>query len=220
MKRIVLIPIGSLEQHGPHLPPNTDYLIATATCEGVKKDVNVEIDEGILISHSPEHQDFKETKSLTKEEFINKVLDKLTFHEENKLIILVNAHGGNSEILKNLEKEMPHRFFLFDIFKKMKKHFNKIRTSEIGGICHAGEFETSLMLFLYPNLVDLNKVTIEQIKLVPELDPSSKGPRQKNWKTINLNRFGILGDPLKASKEKGEKWFQFLISEIISILEI
>ena len=219
LKQAIIIPIGSQEQHGPHLPPNTDYLIARATSEEIRKHVLVELDDGILISHSPEHQDFKETKSISQQEFISQVIKKLSIHANKDLKFIINAHGGNTKILKKLEKESSIPFKLFDIFTIMKNHFKTIRTSDIGGICHAGEFETSLMLFLNPRLVHLNDVSTDQIKLVPNLDPNYEGERPKNWKTMELNKHGILGNPLLATREKGEKWFTLLIKDLTRKIE-
>ncbi|NHI91856.1 MAG: hypothetical protein EAX96_05095 [Candidatus Lokiarchaeota archaeon] len=220
MKSAIIIPIGSHEQHGPHLPADTDYLIAKATGLELSNHFLIELDDGITISYSPEHKGFEETKSLTKKVFIAKIIEKLSFYEEKELRIIINAHGGNTTILKDLEKQSLNRFILIDVYTIMKEHFKLIRTTDIGGICHAGEFETSLMLYLYPDLVHLEKVTPNQIKLVPKLDPNYEGIRLKDWKTIELNKFGILGDPLQATKGKGQKWFSLLIQEIKYLLEI
>ena len=220
MKDAVIIPIGSQEQHGPHLPPNTDYLIAKSVSKEISEYFSIQLDNGILISHSPEHIGFKETQSISRKDFISQVKNKLSFYGGKKYKLLINAHGGNTKILKDLENEGNNKFILFDIFTVMKKYFKLIRTSDIGGICHAGEFETSLMLYLYPEKVQFNKLKREYIKYVPQLDPEYMGDRIKNWKTIELNVHGILGDPLKATREKGRIWFEYLTQNIISNLKM
>ncbi|MHA1797167.1 MAG: creatininase family protein, partial [Candidatus Helarchaeota archaeon] len=112
MNQSVIIPIGSHEQHGQHLPPNTDYLIARAIAEEIKKQINMEIDMGISVSYSPEHLDFEETKSISKEEFINQVIERLSLYDKKKIRIIINAHGGNSQILENLKKKNQISFTL------------------------------------------------------------------------------------------------------------
>ena len=219
MKDAIIIPIGSQEQHGPHLPPNTDYLIAKAISTEISKRFSIQLDDGVSIGYSPEHLGFKETKSLTRKDFIFQVKKKLSFHKEKKYKILINAHGGNTQILNDLEKKSKNQFILFDVFSIMKKHFKSIRTSDIGGICHAGEFETSLMMYLYPEKVQLNKLKRGYIKYVPQLDPDHNGERIENWKTIELNIYGILGDPFEANRGKGKIWSELINKNIISNLK-
>ena len=89
-----------------------------------------------------------------------------------------------------------------------------VEKSEIGGICHAGEFETSIMLYIYPDKVNMNNLKKRDVKYVPTLDPNYDKEKLKNWKTIDLNQSGILGDPFHSSIRKGELWFNFLIKKI------
>ena len=214
MSDFVFIPVGSHENHGPHLPPETDFLIAIKIVTELKNKIDGIIDSGIKIGYSPEHLGFDSTRSLKKDEFIRAVQEKLTFYTNYKHKILINTHGGNSKILNEITRSNPRAFILFDIFTLIKNDLMDLRTSDIGGICHAGEYETSLMLFLHPDLVKLNKIIVENVKYVPELDPCFEGERPKEWKSIDFNSCGILGDPFKASKEKGEKWFNLIINKI------
>jgi len=211
---LVYIPIGSHENHGPHLPPETDYLIAFKIINGLNTQIKGILDFGIDIGYSPEHLGFASTKSLKKEEFISAIQEKITYYKDVKNKILINTHGGNSKILKEIKESDTSKFMLFDIFKIIKNDLLDLRTSDIGGICHAGEYETSLMLFLLPERVKLNQISLENVKYVPELDPCYEGERLKEWKSMDFNSCGILGDPFKATKEKGEKWFTLIINKI------
>ena len=214
MRDLILIPIGSHEFHGAHLPVKTDYIIANRICHELYKKFNCRIDTGISIGYSPEHLGFDSTKSLEKEVFIRVINERIDVYNDVKYKILVNAHGGNSKTLQELKKSDPNKFILFDIFKLIKNDLKEVRTSDIGGICHGGEYETSLMLFMHPYLVKLELITQEDVKYVPELDPCYDGERPKEWKSIDFNQNGILGDPFKATKEKGEKWFTIIINKI------
>ena len=71
------------------------------------------------------------------------------------------------------------------------------------------------MLYLFPVLVKKSKITPEIVTLVPELDPDYEGTPPKGWKTIDYSKSGVLGDPTKASREKGEKWFNIIIKECL-----
>ncbi len=219
MSNFIFVPIGSYENHGPHLPPETDYLIALKIAEELNHHFKGIIDIGIKIGHSPEHLDFESTKSLNKEEFCKKIMEKITQYSNGKHLILINTHGGNSKILKEIKNSFPNSFTLFDIFQVIKNDLKMIRTSDIGGICHAGEYETSLMLFLHPKLVKLEKIQPKNVKYVSELDPNYQGKRPREWKSSNYNNLGILGDPFKGTIEKGKKWFNIIINKITKVLE-
>ncbi|MBY9007074.1 MAG: creatininase family protein [Candidatus Lokiarchaeota archaeon] len=218
MSRLIFIPVGSFEQHGPHLPPETDYLIAKKIAESIAENFSEKIIEGIKIGISFEHGGFKNTKSITQEDFISmfrKIINKIN---ENIKLVIINAHGGNIQTLKIIESLYPKKTIILNIFSLVKDSLETYRTSEIGGICHAGEFETSLMLFLYPQMVNMNKITKEDIVYVPSLDPNFKKKRMKDWKTIHLSKSGILGDPYHASKKKGKKWYKNIIKKAIDII--
>jgi len=65
----------------------------------------------------------------------------------------------------------------------------------------------------------LIKALPSQVKYMPELDPAYEGERPINWKTLNFNEYGILGDPLLATREKGEKRFDLIIRDIIRAIQ-
>lgn len=214
------IPIGSYEQHGPHLPPETDYLIAKKLVENLAPIFKGKIFEGIKIGISPEHKKFKNTKSISKKKFENQVNKLLkNFYEETKFF-LINAHGGNDQVLCSIQKLYEDKILILNTFSLITKDLMKIRTSKIGGICHAGEFETSIMMYLFPKMVKMKKLKKNDVTYIPYLDPNYKYEKPKKWYTINLSKSGILGDPYHASKEKGEFWFQILIEKISSLIEV
>ena len=215
MKNYIFVPIGSYEHHGPHLPPDTDYLIAKKLVQVVSPIFEGTIIEGIRISVSKEHEDFKDTKSISQENFKNLILR----FQNNSYFILINAHGGNNTILESIQELYTNKILVLNTFSLIKKDLINIRTSEIGGICHAGEFETSIMLYLYPELVKMNNLKIKDVKYVPHLDPNYENEKLKDWKTTDYNKNGVLGDPFYATPEKGKLWFTALIEKIKSLTE-
>ena len=214
MNTCIFIPIGSYEQHGPHLPPETDYLIAKKLADIVSHNVNGSVIEGIKIGISPEHEGFKNTKSVSQKEFITQIETIMANYRSNSKTIIINAHGGNVVALNSTLILKKNYILILHTFSLIKNELLQIRTSDIGGICHAGEFETSMMLYLYPDKVKRKNLKKRDVKYVPTLDPNYDKENLKNWKTIDLNKSGILGDPFHATTKKGEIWFNFLIKKI------
>jgi len=219
MKNYIFVPIGSYEHHGPHLPPDTDYLIAKKLVQVVSPIFEGNIIEGIKISVSNEHEGFKDTKSISQENFKYQIDKLISRFQNNSYFILINAHGGNNTILKSIQELYTNKILVLNTFSLIKKDLINIRTSEIGGICHAGEFETSIMLYLYPELVKMNNLKIKDVKYVPHLDPNYENEKLKDWKTTDYNKKGVLGDPFYATPEKGKLWFTALIEKIKSLTE-
>ncbi len=219
MNNFILVPIGSFEQHGPHLPPNTDYLIAKKIAQTVSQIFKIQIGKGIKISISLEHDGFKNTMSISQEEFIAQVENILANFQNNIKFIFINAHGGNVGALNLIQELKGNKMLILNTFSLIEKDLITLRTSDIGGICHAGEFETSIMLYLFPEKVKMNHLKESDVKYVPSLDPNYKNKKLTNWKTINLSKSGVLGDPFHATSIKGKLWFNCLIKRIESSIE-
>ena len=214
MNNYIFIPIGSYEQHGPHLPPDTDYLIAKKLVDIVSHIFNGSVIKGIKIGISPEHEGFKNTKSLSQKEFITQIETIIANYQSNSKIIIINAHGGNKKVINSSNTLKTNNILILHTFSLIKKELLQIRTSNIGGICHAGEFETSIMLHLFPDKVYMKKLQKGDEQYIPALDPNYNKEKLDNWKTSDLSKSGILGDPFHATTKKGEIWFNYLIKQI------
>ena len=210
----IFIPIGSYEQHGPHLPPDTDYLIAKKIAQESSKFFKSKVHEGIKIGISPEHIGFENTKSLSQIEFISQLENIVVEHQSHSKFILINAHGGNKKVINSSNTLKTNNILILHTFSLIKKELLQIRTSNIGGICHAGEFETSIMLHLFPDKVYMKKLQKGDEQYIPALDPNYNKEKLDNWKTSDLSKSGILGDPFHATTKKGEIWFNYLIKQI------
>lgn len=217
MNNYIFIPIGSYEQHGPHLPPDTDYLIAKKIAQEISKTFNSIVHEGIKIGISLEHIGFENTKSLSQIEFISQLENIVVEHQYNSKLILINAHGGNKNAINSSVTLKANNILIIHTFSLIKKELLKIRTSDIGGICHAGEFETSIMLYLFPDKVNMKKLKKGDARYIPALDPNYSKEKLDNWKTSDFSKSGILGDPFHATTKKGEIWFNYLIKEICNL---
>ena len=217
--QIAIVPTGSIEQHGRHLPLKTDifcaYEIAKRAAEKVKDDVKTVVVPPIWFGLSPEHIDFPGTISLRPETLLALVEDvckSLVRHGFNKLVIF-NGHGGNPAVLQvaliKITKETGAFVALINWWDLATEVISEVKESLF---CHAEEVETSVVMALgFPVNMSLAKRFIPKPRF-PELAGWDLCPSEQRivisdfWdfgdpKTAN----GSIGDPTKASKEKGEK---------------
>jgi len=213
----VILPIGSTEQHGPHLPLGTDSYIVRRLSEAVAAELKTDLLPVLNYGISFEHADFPGTISIQPETLIKTVREICeALLEHYQRVIIINSHGGNTATLRRLNSG---KTIFIDLFDFLKKILNDVRDTEIGGVCHACEIETSLMLYLEPSLVRSEKITDEIVKYIPQLDPQSEEHLPDGWKTINFSNSGVIGDPRKATTEKGEKIFHTLVQKITESLK-
>lgn len=195
-KERVIVPIGSIEQHGPHLPLNTDTLIAEGVSKEIASRLNAVIAPAVMPGVSVEHMDFPGTLSLSREVFIKKIKDICSSLGRHgfKEIILINGHGGNRKALKSLKIT---KVKYLDIVRQIK------------GYDHAGEIETSLMLYLHPKKVRNSKIRRHDFKF----------PGKDKWRMLEYSKSGVLGDPTQATAEKGKRYFHQVASGLMKELK-
>jgi len=224
--KTVVIGVGSTEQHGPHLPTQTDALIADVMVNLIAQNLKNALQaQTIRVGCSDHHLPFSGTISLkesTLKAIIRDYAESLQKHGfEN--IIFIPTHGGNfnpiKETVEELQKKHPKiKILAFtDLMGFMNVQFKiaaglNITIEEAGG--HAGEAETSEMLFLAENLVKRDKFQPGYLGILKEKEIEmliKKG-------MPSLTEIGVIGDPTKASKEHGkiyiEKMVEFLTAEI------
>ena len=222
----VVVGIGSTEQHGPYLPLKTDALIGDAISYGVAKRLGNALQAPtIKVGCSEHHLAFPGTISLsssTLKAIIYDYVESLGKHGfEN--VVLLPSHGGNFTAVQEAIKELKQKHTGLKIsgYTDLKGFVDfLVKISEESGAteeeagAHAGESETSFMLFLAKDLVVkerfasgyLGKLGDAEIKLILE-----KG-------LPSLSKIGVLGDPLKATSKKGrvylKKTVEFLSENI------
>ena len=163
--RTVLIqPLGAIEQHGPHLPLNTDQVIAEAVSRGVVDSVGDELDLWLLptlsYTKSNEHAHFPGSIWMSADTMM-RVLDDLgrsVAMLPTKRLVFLNAHGGNSALLQTANRELRLNHGLMTFLTHPGVPPDQGGTSpaaELGMGVHGGAEETSLMLHLAPQLVDM-----------------------------------------------------------------
>jgi mycofactocin system creatininase family protein len=186
-----VVPTGSLEQHGPHLPLDTDTTIAVAVarraCAGRP---GVALAPAFGIGASGEHADFPGTLSIGTEA-LTACLVELGRHARRDwaALLLVNGHGGNAAAIGaaigrlRQEGQTAHAW----------------HAGLPGGDAHAGRFETSVMLALDPGAVRLAAAQAGERQPVSQIMPAL---RERGVRAVSGN--GVLGDPSGASAAEGE----------------
>ena len=230
---LVIVPVGAFEEHGPHLPLLTDSIIA----EEVAKRVVARLkDEGIPAVVAPtiifgyesrNVKAFHGTISLRIETFINLVYDCLASLIDHgfKRILVLNAHGQNygalRVALRRIYEDKGVPVALIPLCSLLAGEVvRRYRKSEEGGIMHAGELETSLMLVLRGDLVKLEKAVKEITESPSEIlsrDAFSPGKVFLTTWSFWKSHEGVLGDPTVASEEFGRKVLDEIVEETVKI---
>jgi len=214
---VVVIPTGSLEQHGPHLPLFTDSILATAVSEGAEAQVS---DKALLtptlwLGASGHHLKFPGTLSASMEAYmgaIDSVCESLIPHGFTKFFI-VNGHGGNSEpngvVMRQLKARHPALTFGHSgYFAPIAAEVAQIMEGPTKEIRHACEAEASLMMHVRPELVRREKLRDDG--LFPE--PAVYGMVHH---FDEVTEMGSLGYATLATPEKGKRIFDAAVAALV-----
>jgi creatinine amidohydrolase len=205
--RRAIIPVGSLEQHGSHLPVSTDSLIAEyiarLAAEKVGAFVLPVISYGVSFEHTPMFN-----VSIRNSTLSTLICDACVSLTENRIkeIIVLNGHHGNMGALQYIAQEL-HGMLPRDVRVHTVNYWHMMKSE----FDHAGEVETSLVLAIAPELVRMELA-------VPNSKKLSKSKAAYNSITNVPGSFpkitgnGVWGDPRKATAAKGEKWIQEIVA--------
>jgi creatinine amidohydrolase/Fe(II)-dependent formamide hydrolase-like protein len=221
-----LLPVGASEQHGAHLPLDTDTWDATYLADEVARrcsDPKPLVLPAIAYGVSYHHEEFPGTLSISPETLSRMVYEigmSAARHGVIKLII-INGHGGNGPTLQYAAQMInrdAHIFTCVDSGETSDADIADI--TETPNDVHAGEVETSTALATRPELVDMSLAK----KAVPRfssryLDFSSRLRIEWYAHTGKLSKSGVLGDPTKASREKGERYWELMIGHLVNFVE-
>ncbi|MEM9105185.1 MAG: creatininase family protein, partial [Pseudomonadota bacterium] len=214
---IAVLPLGAHEQHGPHLPFETDTLIAQgfvkACIERLPSHIPVTFLPVEPVGYSVEHTDVAGTRTLAWDEAIRRwlgIAETLAAMGIRKFVML-NAHGGNSPLMTIVSTEARVRFNLLAVataWTRFGYPEGLLSDHERAFGIHAGDIETSVMLALHPELVDMDKAE-DFASLQEDLSHSNRhlrayGPHAFGWKMSDLNSSGAAGNALAARAHKGK----------------
>ncbi|MBK5097665.1 MAG: creatininase family protein [Gemmatimonadetes bacterium] len=223
---IALLPVGAIEQHGPHLPLDTDAWDADQICREVAR--RCAVPRPLVLPLIPygvsyHHQDFPGTISVGPETLARLVYDVGMSAAQNGIskLVIVNGHGGNMPTLQYAAQMINRDAHIFTCVDTGETSDADIaRLAETKEDVHAGEIETSTALATRPELVDVTRLK----KFVPKfsshyLDFSSEYSVEWYAHTSRISPTGVLGDPTKATAEKGRAMWEAMISHLVSFVE-
>jgi creatinine amidohydrolase len=225
---IVVVPVGSMEQHGPHLPVKVDALLATEVAQRVA--LKVQTNQPIVVTPTvwcglaEHHMDFCGTLTLDFETFhaLLSNLCRSICHHGFRRIFLLNGHGGNiaalnvicSELVRELKGLRVVSGTYWTLPEVAEKFAEILEVQQ--NVRHAGEAETSMMLALEPELVDQS--ILNQADGTPEIPFHGSGvSRWVSFKEVSAN--GVIGSPSVATAAKGELLLEVAADGIAGILQ-
>ena len=226
---VVVLPIGSVEDHGPHLPLDVDNFLIWQICEEAARRAGGDILLMPIIPYGFEthHMDFPGTIDIHMEHLLHFVLDvtKSVAHHGFRRILIADGHGSNMPILDLvarrtiLETEALCAPFLWPSLAL--GDIRKVRESGRGGMSHACELETSIYLYLDRERVQMDKARKEQGVPQSEFiwqDLTDPGPiRMMDYWTC-FSKSGVNGDPTLATAEKGKFIFEAVVANFVKFV--
>jgi creatinine amidohydrolase len=198
-RRDVILPFGSVEEHGYHLPLSTDGDIALAVANKLSKNRGVVVAPIIWYGICNTTRVFPGTITADFDSFKSYVSDILSSLGETgfQKVYIISGHLGGSHVsaIKEAARNIDLEVLFLDL-RKLETH-DILETTPF----HAGEGETSLMLHLHPRKVDMEKAVDEEIEFMDFSMTSS----------VKLTKSGVWGNATLASAEKGRALFQRII---------
>ncbi len=222
----VIVTFGSTEQHGLHLPLGTDTIMGEAIGDRVARSLgNALLAPGMPIGCSEHHMDFVGSLTLSQETFFQVVADlcRSIAHHGFKHIVLIPTHGGNfrplAKAVEKIRPELPEvnliaftdlKVFMGEIFQVGKTQ--EVAPEQAGG--HSGEFETSLMLNVRPDLVAMNEA---QPGYVGDQLSIAAVVFEKGFRAAS--KIGVLGDPRGATAANGEIYLSAIADLLVRYIK-
>ena len=233
-RKVAVVPVATLEDHGRHLPIDTDVRLCIAACE---RAVDSAADRAVLVppiihGFTPHHMDFPGPITIGAETFIRYGVDVCTSLARHgfERILIVNGHGSNTpfvDIMARLTVVQTGALAAavnYWAAPGVREVAESLRESDkVGGMNHACEFETSIYLALRPDLVDMSKAA-RDLSHMPTKNYwtdliAGDGPlaMMEHWSAISES--GVMGDPTKATAEKGERLLAAAAAGIVELID-
>ncbi len=226
---VIVQPVGAIEQHGPHLPLVVDSAIATAVVGQALAQLEPEVPAYALptlcYGKSNEHWHFPGTITLSAQTLIAVLMEtgESIYRAGFRKFVLVNGHGGQPQIMDIVARDLHQKYDDFLVFPLFTWRVPNVATellspqeAELG--IHAGDAETSLMLSILPDQVQMDKAATEYPQGLPtDSLLSMEGNLPFAWTTRDLSRSGTLGDPTVASREKGDRILDSLVTSWVQV---
>jgi creatinine amidohydrolase len=226
-QKLIILPTGSTEQHGHHLPIDVDVFLCESVCleVGRRAPDKVLVLPPIAYGLNLHHIDFPGTIHIEPDVFIDFCLNitkSVAYHGFSK-ILLVNGHGSNTPLIDLVARktvlETQSLCFATSYYLFPQEAFQEVRESAV--IAHADEFETSLYLHLAGDRVQMDKAVSDNDRMGKFVSSDSTG----NYR-VRFNDFwgrwtttGVHGDATKATAEKGRIIFEAAVSGLVELVD-
>lgn len=227
--RVAIVPVATLEDHGPHLPIDCDLRIASEIC---RRAAEATPDESVLVTaiphgYDPHHMDFPAALSIEWDTFTKYCRDvgRSLAHHGFKRILYLNGHGSNQNLVEMAARlvnvEHPNALAAAAFYLASPEGLRvveDVRESTRGGMGHACELETSIYLAIDPDAVDMSKAVDERNPHETEHAwfDWSDGPLRVMpwWSSFSIT--GVHGDATKATAEKGKALLDAAVEECVA----
>jgi creatinine amidohydrolase len=227
---VVIVPTGSVEQHGPHCPVDVDISDSFYIAVEAAKRINefpVIVAPPVWFGFSHYHMGYPGTMTLRMDTYRNLLLDicRSIFANGFARIVLLNGHGGNIAANKTIIAQLSEEnIFVIALswWDVVSQEMGRLSTSDGKYIGHAGEWETSVQLHLRPHLVLKERMAADQAQSNPfsdavkEFMPDSEAFAYRRRDTEK--GIGTIGNPLAATPEKGRQIVEAAATKLVALL--
>jgi creatinine amidohydrolase len=225
LQKVVLLPTGSTEQHGPHLPLDTDIFLVESVCRELARRApdRVLVLPGVPYGLNMHHFDFPGTIHIEPQHFIDFCVDitKSVAYHGFKRIAVVNGHGSNMPMVDLVARrtvlETPALCCAFGYYNMGREESHAV--CESGLYAHADEWETSLYLHFASERVQLDRAVADNDRVGRTMTSDSTTNVRFNDFWGRWTRTGVHGDPTVATQEKGRRILEAIMREMLVWLE-
>ena len=226
----VLLPLAAIEQHGEHLPVDTDLRINEHFCKHLDKQVTnkILIVPPVAVTCSGHHMEFAGTLSVSHKVFFDYISDIIesVIKQGFTKIILFNSHGGNQAIgqviLENVGLKHPkEHLFMISWWKIATEELEKLSESGFGGVGHACELETSIIAAATQQAVKKEKIKHTPLATMPKCtrgDLLHAAPVYYHRTMKEWTKDGVFGNPECFSIEKGQQITKIVVDNLKEII--
>lgn len=235
---LVLLPVGSVEQHGPHMPMGHDAFAAQNVVADAARRAGVLAYPTLWYGWTYHHMALPGTVSLrpaTLTAVVTDLLRSVVFHGFNRAVVVNGHRRANLAPLEIAVTELRHQtgaaLAVVDVGIVAADKIPGIRTTPPGGVGHADELETSHALHMNPELVRMERAEARMMNPRPAWltghhtsDPAVEAPRFHYPKTVEEARkdagdLGSTGDPTAATAEKGRAFHEAVVERLVGVIE-
>lgn len=232
---IIILPIGSTEQHGPAGPLGLDSYVAISLAEDTAKKADVLTAPPLWFGDSSHHLDFAGTISLKTETLIavtKDIIRSLVRHGFNKIIVINGHKSSNLAALSTAcrslhQDELPQTMLALVDPMFLAKGITHIKSTAEH---HAGELEISQILYKYPQLIKEEKFTTENVELTSIFSPFAKTDLMGKggdsievfWNSKEQKHFaptGAISASKNATKEKGKQYHDYMVNNLLEFIK-